>query len=238
MNIVLSKKDTVGLNVSKLTSLRYIEFENILEFNEVSELNLFISKHESASKLKCFSCHSTGNFSKADYGGQDYTLSISNALVQSACLLKLKELLKPLKLEKLAVLEATHHGPSINSPCLFLEVGSTEEEYNNKIYCKILEETANYLKNNYSKIMQNKTVSAIGIGGGHYSYEFTKLISKNLCIGHICPEYQLKNLDFEMFKQMIQKTIPAPSLVLINKKVNKEIFVNYCQKLNIDFRVI
>ena len=238
MNIILSKKDTVGLNVSKLIKLRYIDFEELLDFNELSNLNLFISKHESASLLKCFSCHSTGNFSKADYGGNDYSLSISNALIQSACLLKLKEFLKPLKLSKLAVLEATHHGPSIDCPCLFLEVGSAQKEYSNKNYCEILAKTAKFIKDNYSKIMKNEAVCAIGIGGGHYSYEFTKLISEKLCIGHICPEYNLKNLNFEMFKQMINKTIPKPSLVLINKKVNKEIFVKYCQELKINYRVI
>jgi D-aminoacyl-tRNA deacylase len=238
MNIIISKKDTVGLNASKLLKLRYIEFEKILDFNEESNLNLFISKHESVSKMKCFSCHSTGNFSKAKFGGKDNTLSISNSLIQTACLLKLKELLKPLKLTKLAVLEATHHGPSINSPCLFLEIGSTQKEYNNLIFIKILVKTAKYIKKNYSKIMKKDCISAIGLGGGHYSYEFTKLLSEKLCIGHICPQYNLKNLNFEMFKQMINKTIPLPNLVLINKKVNKEIFIKYCQELKIKYRVI
>jgi D-aminoacyl-tRNA deacylase len=238
MNIILSKKDPVGANVSKLLKCRYIEFEDFLNFSEESDLNLFITRHESASLMKCFSCHSTGNFSKAEYGGKDYCLSISNSIMQSTCLLKLKELLKPLKLTKLAVLEATHHGPSINSPCLFLEIGSTEEEYNNKEYCIILAKTANYLKENYETINKKKCISAIGIGGGHYSYEFSKLVSEELSIGHICPKYNLKNLSFEMFRQMVDKTIPKPTLVLINKKINKEVFVKYCQELKISYKLV
>jgi len=238
MKIILSKKDPVGLNVSKLINLRYIEFDDFLEFSEKSDLNLFITRHESISRLKCFSCHSTGNFGKAEFGGKDYTLSISNALIQTACLLKLKELLKPLKLEKLAVLEATHHGPSSDSPCLFLEIGSTKEEYNNIEYGKVLAKTAEYLSMNYERIMKSDAVSAIGIGGGHYSYDFSKLASDKLCIGHICPEYHLKELTKEMLKQMIDKTVPKPSIVLINKKVNKENIVKYCQELNINFKVV
>lgn len=238
MNIILSKKDLVGLNASKALKSRYIEFDDLLEFKGESELNLFISKHESASRLKCFSCHSAGNFSKADFGGKSGILSVSNALVQSACFLKLKELLFPLGLSKLAVLEATHHGPSLDSPCLFLEVGSTKKEHGDSEYCKILAQTADYIYGNYSDIIDKNAVCAIGIGGGHYSYSFSKMVDKGVCIGHICPDYHLKDLDKEMFIQMIDKTAPKPSLVLINKKINKDIFVSYCKEMGLDWMVV
>ena len=117
-------------------------------------------------------------------------------------------------------------------------MGSTEKEHNNKEYCEILAKTADYISDNYSKIMKSETVSAVGIGGGHYSYNFSKLVSEELSIGHICPDYRLKDLDKEMFIQMINKTVPKPSLVLIDKKVDKEVFISYCLELGISYRVV
>lgn len=238
MDICLSKNDPVGLNVSKILKKGYIEIDDFLDFERKSDLNLVISKHESQSKIKCFSCHSTGNFSKADFGGKDKSLSVSNALAQSHCFLRLKKELKKIKMQEYAAIEATHHGPSSNYPCLFLEVGSSESEHNNISYCNILAKTALWLKENYGKIMESKAKIAIGIGGGHYSYGFSKLVDENLCIGHICPAYHLDSLDKKMLLQMIEKTIPKPSLVLIDKKINKEKIKAYCHEIGIDFMVV
>jgi D-aminoacyl-tRNA deacylase len=238
MNIILSHDDPVSRNVSGLLSLRYILSKNVLDCSKKADLNLFITKHESSSKMKCFSCHSTGNFGKADFGGEDFTLSYSNALVQSACVLKLKELLKPLKLDKLAVIEATHHGPSNDSCNLFLEIGSTDNEYNNLDYCAILVKVADYLFSEYESIMKSKARVAVCIGGGHYAYNFTKRVSGDFCIGHICPEYQLRNLSKGMLGQMIEKTVPKPSIVLVDKNVFNEKILGYCKELGIDCEVI
>ncbi len=238
MNIIVSKDDPVGRNVSGLLSLRYIEFENVLDCSKKADLNLFITKHESSSKMKCFSCHSTGNFGKADFGGEDFTLSCSNALVQSACILKLKELLKPLKLDSLAVIEATHHGPSNDSCNLFLEVGSTALEYDNLDYCAVLAKAAEYIFAEYESIMKSKARVAVCIGGSHYAYGFTKRVSKDFCIGHICPSYQLSNLSKSMLGQMIDKTFPKPSVVLVDKNILNEKILGYCKELGIDCEAV
>jgi D-aminoacyl-tRNA deacylase len=237
MNIIVSKDDPVGRNVSGLFSLRYIEFGNVLDCSIKSDLNLFITKHESSSKMKCFSCHSTGNFGKADFGGKDFTLSCSNALIQSACILKLKELLKPLKLDSLVVIEATHHGPSNDSCNLFLEVGSTDLEYNNLNYCAVLAKVAEYIFAEYESIMNSKAKVAVCIGGSHYAYGFTKMVSKDFCIG-ISAFISIDNLSKSMLGQMIDKTFPKPSVVLVDKNVFNEKIFGYCRELGIDCEAV
>jgi D-aminoacyl-tRNA deacylase len=154
--------------------------------------------------------HSPGNFGPAGAGGNELELGIAPALYLREGLRRLQE--HTIDLFEVCF-EATHHGPtSFPFPVVFVEVGSTEKEWDNLDACNAVAETINLL---FTAEPEN-TPSAIGFGGGHYAKKFSQ--AGEYAVGHICPKYNLINLDFKMIEQMIEKTTPKPSIALVEKK--------------------
>jgi D-aminoacyl-tRNA deacylase len=232
--IVASEKDVAGMNiwnylakgakeVGELGGNPLLEIGNriliktkkdIIFADDVSDveadLYIFASRHSSQTKKPCLSAHSTGNFDReAQYGGEPRELGIcAPDLVSSA--IKEMEKICPQGFE--VSLEVTHHGPtSLKKPLIFIEVGSSEKEWNNQEACKAVAETIMRLERNQDKV-------AIGFGGGHYAQAFKPMIMQGWNMGHICPKYRLDELDIELFAEMVEKSSPNPEIALIDKK--------------------
>ena len=113
-------------------------------------------------------------------------------------------------------MEATHHGPLIEKPCLFLEIGSTEHEYTDRragfIVAKALLDTMEKFKPNpYNEI-------AIAVGGPHYCPNFNKIqFDSNVAISHVIPNYALP-LTEEILKEAIEKTDEEIDFFLVDWK--------------------
>ena len=197
-------------------------------------INFFISKHASEKHVKSLTCHAPGNFGKAMYGGQNSVLSCSNALVQTSAL---KHIMSACNVNYNVCFEVTHHGPCLNIPCLFLEVGGSEKEWKDVDACSVISEVVMQLIRKYNHIMKNDKKVCIGFGGPHYAPNFTKFVLNGKNIGHICPKYNLENLDKDMFKQMIDKTKPHPKKVIIDWKgtpsKNREKIINWAKELGL-----
>ena len=181
------------------------------------DLCVVASRHKSESGRPTLSAHPTGNWGKAEMGGKDKELAIAPALYLRESLL----LLQKLRIEKNldygydVSLEVTHHGPTLNFPLLFVEVGSTENQWKDKIACEVVASTI------YEILMKEiKSIpTAIGFGGPHYAPNFTKLIlNKEIAVGHIAPKYAIDLLDESMIRQMIDKTIPRPKIAILDWK--------------------
>ena len=114
-----------------------------------------------------------------------------------------------------SALEATHHGPTcLPFPLVFVEVGSSEAQWNDKAACAVAAATiAGLVQDEPSGC---EVPSAIGLGGGHYCRKFSEV--EDYALGHICPRYNLPNLDEEMLGQMIERTVPRPGHALVDKK--------------------
>jgi len=83
----------------------------------------------------------------------------------------------------------------------------------------------------------NEDKVVIGLGGGHYCPDFTKLaLRKNYSFGHICPQYALENLDLDLLTQMIEKS-KAEQIVLDWKGLKswKEKVVSLCENSGLAF---
>lgn len=132
-----------------------------------------------------------------------------------------------------ATLEATHHGPYIEKPVLFLELGSNEKYWKDKNGANIVAKSLinaikqfndkdNPIINNNLKNKNNGNEgyeSCFVIGGGHYNHVANKAMQKSeLGVGHILPKYNLDNLDEEMLKQIMDKIIPMPKFALLDWK--------------------
>lgn len=227
--IVASKLDRAGINIT--TQMSYfgkfnfllIEKETIFTENlDLEKINqydfvIFASKHESAKKEKTLSVHAPGNFRNADFGGVKGKVCKSSGVFQKELLENLEKFSKEHNLNDYNItLEATHHGPLINKPCVYIEIGSTDTEWKDTkaafVVAKTIAETIkNFKENKYREV-------AIGIGGPHYCPNFNKIqLKSNVALSHIIAQYNLP-LTEEIIKEAIEKTQEEVDFVILDWK--------------------
>ncbi len=242
--IIASKKDPAGMNIAESLKRLYpfkatnskFEKEPICELGSASiyitetdsvycenidkkieaDLFIFATKHQSQTKIPSLSAHAPGNWGKAEFGGKDRKLCIAPANYLKEAIIQLEKL-NTLGFE--VVQECTHHGPYLEKPAMFIEIGSSEEQWGNKEAGKIIAEVIYYLVTN--EIPDYKT--ALGIGGLHTTTNFKKIVMKtDIALGHACPKYNLENLDEEMLEQALIKSIRPADIVILDWKGLKE----------------
>ncbi len=211
--IIASKTDLAGINITTqlsqfgnfnfyLVDEEIIYTEN-LDMEKINQYDfiIFASKHKSEKGGKTISIHAPGNWRKADFGGEDGKVCKTSALFQKQLFEKLKRNLEKFPIKYELTLECTHHGPLINKPCIFAEIGATETEWKDRkaafVVAKSISEIIDEFKENpYNEI-------AIGIGGRHYCQNFNKIqLNSNVAISHIIPQYA-----FPITEEMIQEAI-------------------------------
>ena len=174
---------------------------------------VFASKHSAASGKPTLTVHVNGNFGPADYGGQPAELAVADAFMELNLFLQLSK--NPPK-EYEVSLEATHHGPSLEILSCWIELGSTPEQWKDEKAAEYLAEAI--LEGIRSK---EKAPAAIGIGGGHYCPKLTQYEGE-YAFGHICPKYAIDYLNNEISRQMVEKTVPKPEYLVLDKKGVKQ----------------
>lgn len=227
--IIISTQDPASVNIAKQlqemqlpahVSVHIVEERPILvdKLDKTIDADLFIfaTKHSSAAGVPSLTVHPPGNWFANDLGGEKQMLGIAPSLYLAEGLLKLEEANQKQNLNIEIVQECTHHGPTFTKPVMFIEIGSSPEQYANETYGKIIAQTILFLvTDDISKNTEKKKI-AFGIGGTHYTPSFKKLILKeNYAFGHVCPKYQLEHLSKEMLEQALNKTIPLVEEVVI-----------------------
>lgn len=193
---------------------------------------IFASKHQSKTQIPSLTVHSIGNWGKAELGGRDCTLVHSSALLQRDLFINLQRNM----LNFDVVNEATHHGPYLDKLGIFIEIGSSTGEWNNKDAGKIVAETII----DTIKSKRKKIEVAVGIGGLHTCTNFNKIISNGyVSIAHFCPKYALEFLNKEMINEAIKKTIEKVDFLLLDwkgLKSEKERIISIIKDIGIDYR--
>ncbi|MBI2653549.1 hypothetical protein HYX02_01935 [Candidatus Woesearchaeota archaeon] len=199
-----------------------------------ADLFIFASKHRSKENTPSFAVHSIGNWDKAELGGEEGKLCFSSAVLLKNLFVELNNIAKDTNYE--LTMEATHHGPYVEKPAVFVEIGSTEREWNDKLNGEVIAKTIiNALdsKNSNYKV-------AIGIGGPHYCFSFNKIILRtDVAFSHICPKYLLEKLDENLIKQSIQKTKEKIDFVVLDWKglgTEKQRIVDLLKGMNLEFK--
>ena len=239
--IVASKLDPAGINITTqlsqfkgnpvISSMRQVPafdfylidkeiiYTENLDLEKINKYDfiIFASKHRSEKKEKTLSIHAPGNWRSAQLGGEPGKICQSSALFQKEIFERLNANAEKYHLKDYKItLEVTHHGPLIDKPCLFIEIGSTEVEWVYKkagfIIAKTISEAiSGFEENPYREI-------AIGIGGRHYCSNFNKIqLNSNIAISHIIPGYVLP-LEEEMIREAIEKTQEEFDFLLIDWK--------------------
>ncbi len=165
------------------------------------ELIIFASMHRSESGKKALTVHNVGNYGKADYGGKEHTLAVPCPRIMTEAL---RAIARNSTLPDYAVsYEVTHHGPYLETPSFFIEIGSTEEEWRNEEAGRVIARAIMDIE----RTEGNEDIVAIGIGGGHYAPRFTELaLNYAISFGHMAPKYALDNLDRDILGQMVEKS--------------------------------
>ena len=61
--------------------------------------------------------------------------------------------------------------------------------------------------------------TALGIGGPHYSAKFTKIaLNKQTAFGHIIPKYAIPQVDAEIIKQCVERTMENVESAILDWK--------------------
>ncbi|MFQ5474696.1 MAG: D-aminoacyl-tRNA deacylase [Candidatus Nanoarchaeia archaeon] len=178
-----------------------------------SDLIIFATKHQSAAGIPSLSVHSPGNWGNAEMGGKDNFLCTAPPNLLRHALFKLEE--KAKEMEQEIVQECTHHGPALDCPVMFIEIGSSEVQWTDPKAGDIIAQTILELLDEINIIPKHKI--AFGIGGPHHCPQFTRAIHRtDLAFGHICPKYMLTSLTKKMIEQAIQK--PKADIVVLDWK--------------------
>jgi len=194
---------------------------------------VFLSKHASESGTLALTCHSTGNFSEAQFGGFPRQIAIPHPHLQKSYMKHLWA--KRNNFSKFEItIEATHHGPTaLNKPALFIEIGTTQKEWNDKNLC---ESVAKIIVEEVCKEPEKHKV-AICFGGTHYPQKFNKeLIEGEFALGTVVPKHALDNLDDILFSHILDRNKEAKYALVDWRGLgkNKQKVVNLIQNTDLE----
>lgn len=195
---------------------------DVLESDHCDSLNadmlIIGSRHKSVANKPSLLTHITGNLGKDNsHGGNPFELSYGSTRAIRESYLGLMKEREKLNLEDFDVtVEATHHGPTaMKTPLIFVEVGSTEKEYNNK---QAVLAVSNIIMKICLNQKEEEIIPSICFGGGHYATRFNELMEITpVAIGHILPKYQKENLTVKIVEQMIDKIIEKVKWAIIDR---------------------
>lgn len=176
------------------------------------------SRHASVSGFPCFTAHVPGNPEKADYGGKPRTLNIGYGSLVRAIIGELHALAKDSAPEMQVVLEQDHHGPTIQKPIVFVEIGSSEKEWITEKYSDIV---SSAIANVLDRGIANCRTAQIAIGNTHYPKKFTDLLldeSQEYCFSHVFSKYAAEQLDEDMLKQAMERSMEKVKAAVIDWK--------------------
>lgn len=203
------------------TDEELIHIKNIDKFEFPNNVLIFLSKHASKSKIPTLTSHFTGNFSTdKSLGGAAFEIGIAYPSFQKEYMKNLFSIRNNLPKYDLTI-ESSHHGPTSSSnPILFIEIGSSEEEWNNKETAKMVCDCLIQTIQNANKKENNEELEiAIGLGGNHYPQKFNNLIlSSNVAFASIASKHNLRFINNEMLNQMWEKSIEKVTSIYIDKK--------------------
>lgn len=181
-----------------------------------SALVVFISRHSSQSGKPTLSVHTPGNFAAAELGGLPKKVSIAPAVAMQTALKALVHYKDTLLLHYEVSYECTHHGPSLAVPTMFVELGSSETQWNDM---KAAQAVANATMTAIVEFRAPTDSAVLGIGGTHYNQKFTLMaLMGEAVFGHMVPKYAISYFDAEILSECMEKTLEKVPLAVLDWK--------------------
>ncbi len=159
------------------------------ELRALEPVLVFPSIHRSERGIASLTVHALGNVGPAnEVGGEPRRLVPSAPQLMTAALRSLAEGAGSVGIP--ATFEATHHGPALDLPAFFAEIGSTEHVEPPAAAIRLLARTLTDLT------VADDDRIVLGVGGGHYAPHFTDLaLKRHWAFGHILSRHALTVAD-------------------------------------------
>ena len=119
--------------------------------------------------------------------------------------------------------EATHHGPYMEKPAVFIEVGSSEKEWADERLASMVADSLIGGLGDYAMLEEygESYAPVIALGGLHYANSFKKLtLDSEYAVGHICPKHMLGRIteNPQLLQQAMAACSPAAKKVVLDWK--------------------
>src|SRR5271157_938204 len=162
------------------------------------EALIFASKHRSKENRKTLTVHFTGNVAEGKFGGRPFELATPAPRIGASLLKSLRSSVTSFAVSY----EATHHGPSsLKTPSVYVEIGSTIQEWSDKDAGKIIARAIMNVKE------EPDLPVYVGIGGNHYAPRETALtLEANIAFGHIIADHLVPLLTEDVLRQAFEKS--------------------------------
>ena len=221
--------DDIDLEFEKSTG---VSIENIL----------VLSRHVSSSKTPAMALHAIGIPGKLPYGQPGQSGGKNGILIPPNPFFAplFRTMCKFAKLRKLdqefdLTLETTHHGPILNKPTLYVEIGSSESEWDRTDVADCWAETLSHVLGisiNKSQNIDTSIDVMIGFGGGHYAPRHKVIIlESNFYLGHVIANYSLLFDDTDSSDYMSGPWVDAVTRAVDSTKIS---FPNNCIFAHLD----
>lgn len=175
---------------------------------------LILSRHVSNSNTPAMTLHAIGIPGILPYGEDGKAGGKNGILVPPgkyfASLFRRMNTLarkKKLDVDFDLTLETTHHGPILTTPTLYIEIGSTEDEWGREdvadCWAEVISDVL-VMFGSKSVYFNSDLDVMIGFGGGHYAPRHKAVIlNSDINVGHIIANYSL------IFEQNNESEIPS-----------------------------
>jgi D-aminoacyl-tRNA deacylase len=189
------------------------------------ELIIFASRHRSEKRIPTLTVHPIGNYSSADFGGKSGTLCPTAPNLMTSAMRNLAANAKGLQWD--VSFETTHHGPFVNSPAFYIEIGSYEELWDRK-------DAAEAIAKSILEVRDDGYPTVLCVGGGHYAPRFTEVaLTRKVAIGHMAANYALEALKTDMILQMSVKSRGAKKVYFHRKGMPKAAYRELREKFEL-----
>jgi D-aminoacyl-tRNA deacylase len=202
----------------KLTILEeeLVHAQDITDFSPPPNLIIFLSRHSSVSGTPTLSVHTPGNLGQASLGGFPREVSVSPANAMRTALKVMAQLAVEKRLNYEVCYECTHHGPSLDKPAMFVELGSSPKQWMDVEAAEVIAHAAIKAASSFGR---EEAPAVLGVGGPHYNEKFTKMaLEGNIAFGHIIPKYAIHEIDEEILRQCVERTLEKVELAVLDWK--------------------
>lgn len=173
-----------------------------------------LSKHSGTPDHPIFTAHAPGNFGRAKYGGDHFKLSIAIPSLMKEYLLAASR--RAGEVGYWVGFEPTHHGPTLDIPTAFLEIGCDERAWNDERGLKVASESTLEAIESWR---DGKFLAAVAFGGPHINEHFTKVeLLTRFAIGHAARKLDAEWVDEEMVRQAIARSSEPVSHAIVDNK--------------------